>query len=173
MAPGGQCVSARGGQEGRLLGASRKAVGRPAGPRAGGTALPEQCSGFKERWQVCGMGRVPCKNERMWALLQEIWGWDGVEREPGNKCEQKASNRGRAGLRKSKSRLGRPSAKQALEARRGAEMSPAPRGAQYPRRSSDRTSSKSGSGGGARSLQRVVTGNYESECKQEASHSVT
>lgn len=38
------------------------------------------------------MGRVPCKNERMWALLQEIWGWDGVEREPGNKCEQKPSS---------------------------------------------------------------------------------
>ena len=140
-------VSARGGQEGRLLGAPRKAVGRLAGPHAGGTALPEQCSDFKERWQVCGVGRVPCKNERMWAFLQEIWGWDGVGREPGNKLEQKEQrhrNRGRAGLGKSKSRLGRPSAKRALEARRGAEMSPAPRGSQYPRLSSDRTSSKSG-----------------------------
>lgn len=106
MAPGGQYVSARGSQEGRLLGASRKALGRTAGPRAGGTALPEQCSGFKERWQVCGVGRVPCKNERMWASLQEIWGWGGVGREPGNKREQKASEQRQGGAQEVKVQAG-------------------------------------------------------------------
>lgn len=113
-----------GGLQGHVLEGQPFPSGAQVSKNAGRSAV---WAGFPARMRECGPPSRRSGVGMGWGENQET------------NASRRHRNRGKAGLKKSKSRLGRPSAKRAPEARRGAEMSPAPRGAQYPRLSSDRT----------------------------------